>query len=353
MAFYNPKPVTFNPSTGVIGAAGAFGDKLYDIYQNSIKNAREQEKLNEEKANNAWNKNFQTEKFGWEQNQADKKWEENQITRDINQANKVQEINDAKDKFNADQDWKNKNYNLSLANAKNDASYKKRVLDLQQQGLDLKKQEQQTKNLSEAGQILAQPSYFDQQGETKTIVDKLNTINNMGVKNFNQAYGVADGALEKIGGWVGKNANTESDDILRMMSDKIYRNNVRRDTAYNKEQHDSLFRQPVWYKSESANQANAIKVVNAYFNSESAEINDFYNKRLTQATAMKNPAIAAHLENSKRQDLAKLETQKQQLLGFYKESTTNSGDNTKWDIEQTQPQQNKYVDTDVYGIKFR
>lgn len=56
MAFFNPQRVDFNPNSNIIGAVGAVGRGLYDIYQDNVKNAQIQSKLaGEQRANDELN----------------------------------------------------------------------------------------------------------------------------------------------------------------------------------------------------------------------------------------------------------------------------------------------------------
>lgn len=56
MAFFNPQRVDFNPNSNIIGAVGAVGRGLYDIYQDNVKNAQIQSRLeSEQRANDELN----------------------------------------------------------------------------------------------------------------------------------------------------------------------------------------------------------------------------------------------------------------------------------------------------------
>lgn len=348
MPYFNPRPITFNPDSGVIGYAGAMGNKLYDVYQDSLKNAQTQMGLDETKRNNLATQNLKEQQFSYDALKDAKTFNYNALKDDRDFRHKQDEFSHKKENdevvnnINLDKNkigWANANTNRMNA----DTSAKRLQFDATKE---------QSKQLQDASTLTASPSYFEQQGETKTISDNLKTIKDMGIPNYNKAYGMVDGTWEKIGGWFGNNANTLSDNMLDMMKDKIYRNNVRRDTAYNRETHDKLYPSQTGWKSESANQANAVRTVTAYYNSEEAEINDFYNKKLTQATSLKNPAITEHLRQARAQDLAKLNQEKQEVLSFYNGSA-KSKDNVEWaDINKT-PTQKTFINPIEYGIKFR
>ncbi|OCR86676.1 hypothetical protein CFT13S00388_07920 [Campylobacter fetus subsp. testudinum] len=354
MPYFNPRPITFNPDSGVIGYAGAMGNKLYDVYQDSLKNAQTQIGLDETKRNNAFNNNLASDKFNADRQDRseDAAWRQSEANRAQQNTDRTYAFDWEKHLYGKEKDKKDLDYRYNaLGETKRNNAFNNGIAS---ERLQFDKDKEQSKQLQDASTLTASPSYFEQQGETKTISDNLKTIKDMGIPNYNKAYGIVDGSWEKIGGWWGNNANTVSDNMLDMMKDKIYRNNVRRDTAYNRETHDKLYPSQTGWKSESANQANATRTVRAYYNSEESEINDFYNKKLTQASSLKNPAITEHLRQARAQDLAKLNQEKQEVLSFYNGEAKES-DNVEWtDINKApQPTQKTFIDPSQYGITFR
>lgn len=321
------------------------GQQLKDLQQKRLDMQLKKETLDYDVANELRPYNLETAKANSRNitslansNEFKDKTKEEDRQNDINNKDRDFALN--KEKLEADIKRQDRDFDLRTKEFNVNTDFKNQTLNLQREELGIKKQEQANKDKAEAYELLANPSYFAQQSETHTIDSKLDNIMNkdgMNVKTFSKAYGVLDGGIEKVKGAIGKNANTESDDILKIMSDKIYRDKARRDTAYNRENHDSIFRQPDAWKPEGANKANAIKIVTAYYNSEAAEINDYYNQKMTTATALKNPAFQKLFIEARDKDLALLNEKKEKAMNFYS------------DIEQPEQKQDPNKLNEVYN----
>lgn len=109
MAYFNPKPLEFNPNSKVIEASGALGDALFQMYQQSVKNRREQEKLDEDKRSNLANEAFKKEQFDYTQKKDQRDFDFDKFKFDTQTAQKERE-------FNADQAHRRASLGLQWAN---------------------------------------------------------------------------------------------------------------------------------------------------------------------------------------------------------------------------------------------
>lgn len=150
MAWFNPQPVSFNPSSDIMRGASAIGDTMQKLYQQNY--MEQQDALKQQQIKDAFN--FQKERA----NTHDKQW----------QTSFDAQRDDAQTK---NEQWMSDSLYRDMAH-KDTLAYQNRQLGLSQQQLDIAKQEAQAKRNREQAVGLAYanmyPDIAQQLGLTKT-----------------------------------------------------------------------------------------------------------------------------------------------------------------------------------------
>lgn len=146
MAYFNPQKVDFNPNTNMIDAVGAVGKSLYEIYKDNMLKNQNQMKINEGIRHNKAVEQHNADVLGetkehhaWQRADSEKKFNADQEWR-------TKEFNFGLDKFNAERDFKNKQHTDNIF-------YKKLIL---QDRLDAKAERQWEKEIALTTKMQAQ-----------------------------------------------------------------------------------------------------------------------------------------------------------------------------------------------------
>ncbi|WP_169753547.1 hypothetical protein [Campylobacter mucosalis] len=158
MAFYNPNRVDFNPSNGIIGAVGKVGDALWDIYKTNVEKNQNQARLDE-----AARHNEAVEKHAADNLAATNAW------RQTEKENADRAHQFSVDKFNAENDFKNRQLNeqIKLRQEQNTFNqfYKNQLLAQKQDEIKAKQQE-----INEANGGLSPFEYFNNNKDNKQFM---------------------------------------------------------------------------------------------------------------------------------------------------------------------------------------
>ncbi|MDL0090024.1 hypothetical protein [Campylobacter gastrosuis] len=158
MAYYNPQRVDFRPDSGVIGASGALGGALWDIYKTNVSKNQAMANLGETKRHNEAVENNAAEQLA-----------SNNAWRQVQKDNADREYQFNLDKFNADSEFKNRQLNEQIKlrqeqNAFNNA-YKNALLAQKQDEIKAKQQE-----INEANGGLSPLEYFNNNKDNKQFM---------------------------------------------------------------------------------------------------------------------------------------------------------------------------------------
>ncbi|MGH1601566.1 hypothetical protein [Campylobacter majalis] len=296
MAFYNPQKIAFNPNTGLIQATGAVGTTLWDMYNKNLQNEQNQATIDETKRHHESVEKHQADALA----QSNKHFNEN--------------LAFGKDKFNAEQAWKQKTFNFDIDkfNAEQDFRAKQHADNMFYKNLALQdridarneKIAEQNANAYQDLEGINIPAYNDSVGTLQAVISRVKDMSNNGKQTYANNQGFFQGGAENFKGFFGYgNNNQNGDDVLAILSQDMYNKKHRRDTKYNKEFHDSIYRLPSAGKFESVNQKNAALIVNDYTSTTKADINEKYNKLLAKPSVLKNPQLAKQIQSAKDAEL--------------------------------------------------
>ncbi|MDL0090035.1 hypothetical protein [Campylobacter gastrosuis] len=191
MAYYNPQRVDFRPDSGVIGASGALGGALWDIYKTNVSKNQAMANLGETKRHNEAVENNAAEQLA-----------SNNAWRDIQKANADREYEFSVNKFNADNDFRNRQLAEQIALKKEQQAfnnfYKNQILAQKQEAINEKKAIQEAKaKEEELGPLKNLPvGTLNKINSATTLLDGINGVANEAlVNNKDNTTGVYDALM--------------------------------------------------------------------------------------------------------------------------------------------------------------
>lgn len=185
MAWFNPQPVTFNPSPAIMEGANAVGKTMQELYKQNYQEA--QDKIREQQAQRAYD--LQANQFDFQKGRADVQDQQWQKTYDAGR----------EDKQTANEQWQSKFLQDNL-NHKDTVDYQNKSLGLQQQtlnnttnALNDKKKQEVAKGLYIAEMF---PELADKFGVRKPKVN----IDGIDEAQPSSSYSYNDSKLQAFGG---------------------------------------------------------------------------------------------------------------------------------------------------------
>lgn len=291
MAFYNPQRVVFNPDKMVIQSAGKVGGVLYDImsknYDDKVKAHQFKQQMDLKQQEMDLNEAVKNNQILQQERNFDYQAKQDEFKNDL-----------ALKQFDFLKQKESENNALAWAKYNLDKDYKNKYLDYLAN--------KNTSNSDIANFNLNIPKFLEQDKNLQIISQRLKDIQATGAKSYYDSQGLFDGTWENIKGLSGGfNANKEQTNMLKLMSDYIYIQKVRRDTNYNRQRHDEIYKEPSAWLPQTINAANASLIVKDFLALAEAGLNELYNEELAKISNLKNPLINQYYENMRQEQLKK------------------------------------------------
>lgn len=223
MAYYNPQRVDFRPDSGIIGAVGKVGDALWDIYKTNVSKNQNEVRLNETQRHNE-----AIEKHSADDLAATNAW------RDIQKANADREYEFNVNKFNVENDFRNRQLAEQIALKKEQQElnnfYKNQILAQKQDEINKKRAAQEAKAKEEELDPLKNlpVGTLNKINSATTLLDGINNVANEAlVNNKNKTTGVYDALMGALAYNLGMPSASNAD---VMSAVKAYGDTIREQT---------------------------------------------------------------------------------------------------------------------------